>query len=264
MTHTRIQQALIYRLYWFSGILALPALIVTLLYSQFIGFRLGVSLNMAVIIFVLCLLPILKRSPYNLKVMGLLLFMTIITFLDYFAWGTLVTLQRTLLIMILVSNLFWSKKGVLLTIIYTMLLMSLISYISINHPFSLNISDHLNMSQSGSWFYLGFSFFTIVIPFVIATTDIAQQLTRKVSELRTANIQLKQSNQKLQAAYNQISKLHGILPICAQCKSIRDDEGYWQQVESYIEKNSEATFSHCLCESCTDKLYGHESWYQKS
>jgi len=45
------------------------------------------------------------------------------------------------------------------------------------------------------------------------------------------------------------------LPICASCKKIRDDKGYWQAVESYIDSHSEAKFSHGICPECIQKLY---------
>jgi hypothetical protein len=46
-----------------------------------------------------------------------------------------------------------------------------------------------------------------------------------------------------------------LLPICSGCKKIRDDKGYWSQVEKYIQKHSEATFTHSLCPDCLKKLY---------
>jgi hypothetical protein len=49
--------------------------------------------------------------------------------------------------------------------------------------------------------------------------------------------------------------LHGLLPICASCKSIRDDKGYWTQIEGYIKAHSEADFSHGICPECAKKLY---------
>ena len=56
--------------------------------------------------------------------------------------------------------------------------------------------------------------------------------------------------QELQDALAQIRTLRGILPICAYCKKIRDDRGYWSQVEAYVSSRSEATFSHGLCPEC--------------
>ena len=60
---------------------------------------------------------------------------------------------------------------------------------------------------------------------------------------------------ELQNALHEIETLQGILPICAKCKKIRDDQGYWNQIESYISKHSKATFTHGLCPECIAKLY---------
>lgn len=59
----------------------------------------------------------------------------------------------------------------------------------------------------------------------------------------------------LKEALAKVKKLSGLLPICASCKKIRDDKGYWEQVESYIKKNSEAEFTHSICPECARKLY---------
>jgi PAS domain S-box-containing protein len=61
--------------------------------------------------------------------------------------------------------------------------------------------------------------------------------------------------QDLQQALASVKSLSGLLPICAGCKKIRDDQGYWSQVESYIQKHSEATFTHGLCPDCIKKYY---------
>ena len=60
----------------------------------------------------------------------------------------------------------------------------------------------------------------------------------------------------LKEAMAQIKTLRGIIPICANCKKIRDDAGYWNQVEEYIHDHSEAEFSHGFCPECMKKLYG--------
>jgi hypothetical protein len=58
-----------------------------------------------------------------------------------------------------------------------------------------------------------------------------------------------------QVALSQVKQLSGLLPICASCKKIRDDQGYWTQIEEYIADHSEADFSHSLCPDCLKKLY---------
>ncbi len=60
---------------------------------------------------------------------------------------------------------------------------------------------------------------------------------------------------KLQDALDKIKTLKGIIPICASCKKIRDDKGYWNQIEVYIKEHTEADFSHGLCPECAKKLY---------
>ena len=60
---------------------------------------------------------------------------------------------------------------------------------------------------------------------------------------------------KLQNALDKVKFLSGLLPICSSCKKIRDDKGYWQQIESYIREHSEAQFSHGICPDCVKKLY---------
>jgi len=68
---------------------------------------------------------------------------------------------------------------------------------------------------------------------------------------------------ELEDALAEIKTLKGIVPICSSCKKIRDDKGYWNLLESFIEKHSEASFSHGICPECSDELYGKEHWYKK-
>src|SRR5919109_1748520 len=70
--------------------------------------------------------------------------------------------------------------------------------------------------------------------------DLQQSLADRVKALEEALVRVKQ--------------LQGLLPICAYCKKIRDDQNYWQQVESYISEHSEAQFSHSICPDCYEKL----------
>ncbi len=60
----------------------------------------------------------------------------------------------------------------------------------------------------------------------------------------------------LKKAMEEIRTLRGIIPICAKCKKIRDDHGFWEQVEEYVAKRSGAIFSHSVCPECARELYG--------
>jgi len=59
----------------------------------------------------------------------------------------------------------------------------------------------------------------------------------------------------LQDALDQVKTLRGFIPICANCKKIRDDKGYWNEVEKYVTEHSDAQFSHGMCPDCLQKLY---------
>ncbi len=60
---------------------------------------------------------------------------------------------------------------------------------------------------------------------------------------------------ELKKATSEIKTLRGILPICSYCKKIRDDKGYWTQVEAYIHQHTGAEFSHGICQECVKKYY---------
>jgi AmiR/NasT family two-component response regulator len=73
--------------------------------------------------------------------------------------------------------------------------------------------------------------------------------------LRRLNAELDVRNQALLEAMAQVRMLSGLLPICASCKKIRDEDGQWEDVAVYIRDRSEADFTHSLCPECLDKLY---------
>lgn len=74
-------------------------------------------------------------------------------------------------------------------------------------------------------------------------------------DLEKKALELEKANQELQASLANVKTLRGLIPICCLCKKIRDDKGYWNQIESYIRDHSEVDFSHGLCPDCAKKLY---------
>ena len=74
-------------------------------------------------------------------------------------------------------------------------------------------------------------------------------------QVRDRTAALRQETKRLQEALANVRTLSGLIPICDSCKKIRDDKGYWNQLEIYIQKNSNAMFSHGLCPDCVEKLY---------
>ncbi len=88
-----------------------------------------------------------------------------------------------------------------------------------------------------------------------AHTDVTQQKLME-EELRGKTEELEEVNEKLLNALANVKTLRGLIPICASCKSIRDDKGYWKRIESYVSQHSEADFTHSICPACDEKLYG--------
>jgi GAF domain-containing protein len=83
-----------------------------------------------------------------------------------------------------------------------------------------------------------------------ALQDIEHEVERKAAEAER-----ERSLQELQAALARVKLLTGLLPICANCKRIRDHQGSWSQVETYISSHSDTTFTHGICPECLHKLY---------
>ncbi len=94
---------------------------------------------------------------------------------------------------------------------------------------------------------------------IVAVADqVALAIDRKSSEEKRESL-----IKELHTALEEVKTLQGILPICSQCKKIRDDKGSWNQIEMYIQHHSDAMFSHGICPTCTKELYGDEDWYEE-
>jgi len=84
---------------------------------------------------------------------------------------------------------------------------------------------------------------------------INMELTHEIAERKRTEEEKEKLIHELKDALSKIKILSGLLPICANCKKIRNDEGYWQQIEIYIKDHSEADFTHGICPECAKKLY---------
>ena len=89
-------------------------------------------------------------------------------------------------------------------------------------------------------------------PFHVGELRARIEVGRRMVEMQAA---LADKIEELREAFDQIKTLRGIVPICAGCKQIRDDRGYWNQVEVYVRDHTEAQFSHGFCPDCMTKLY---------
>ncbi len=84
---------------------------------------------------------------------------------------------------------------------------------------------------------------------------LAIENAKRYQTIRDAENQLRKEKEKLEKALSEVKTLSGLIPICSHCKKIRDDKGYWNQVEAYIQQHSDAKFSHGICRDCMQLHY---------
>jgi len=97
-----------------------------------------------------------------------------------------------------------------------------------------------------------------ILPLKVGTSYRFNAFIADISERLRAKEELERMVRDLMDALTQVKTMKGLLPICASCKKIRTDEGYWKNIEAYIEEHSEASFTHGICQDCAQKLYGYQ------
>jgi hypothetical protein len=150
--------------------------------------------------------------------------------------------------------------------IFKLLMLSIICTIVSELSFTVYSSNYDFSNMVGHYFKI-FSFFLIYKAIIETGIEnpfelIFLDLDKVNSDLRKENekrLKIQKENEKLidnlQQALDEIKTLQGMLPICSFCKNIRDDQGYWNCIESYFSKHSELVFSHGLCPDCAQKHY---------
>jgi len=124
-----------------------------------------------------------------------------------------------------------------------------------------------NPTPDFRWLYLSLTvvIFIAVVAFLISGRF--YKLNRSLKEEMSRRREIERVREKLvvnlQEAIKEIKTLRGIIPICSHCKKIRDDKGYWSQIESYISEHSEAEFSHGICTECAKKYYPDMDLYDE-
>jgi GAF domain-containing protein len=84
--------------------------------------------------------------------------------------------------------------------------------------------------------------------------DALTALGRQVVQL----LELRRASAELASALKELKTLHGLLPICSYCRQVRDDAGYWSELESYVERNSQAEFTHGICPTCSATFFANK------
>ena len=149
--------------------------------------------------------------------------------------------------------------------------LTLIYYQFFANKFSLSVTASWLMGigciLSGYWFLsISFSEFLMLLIFLIPINTLGMVTQRSINRSQRhefmGQVNLQQAInekevliQELKTALDEVETLEGFLPICANCHSIRNDEGFWERVEKYIQDRTEAQFSHSICPDCLKELY---------
>ena len=98
--------------------------------------------------------------------------------------------------------------------------------------------------------------------FITVAEDFAIENAKRHQLIKETENELRKDKEKLEEALANIKTLRGLLPICMHCKKIRDEKGYWNQLEAYIYKHSDAQFSHSICQDCAKEHYPDLDLYE--
>ena len=106
-------------------------------------------------------------------------------------------------------------------------------------------------------------FFVSANGFFASLKELVETINSQKQEIEQQTTELIKTNLELETALNKVKTLSGLLPMCSHCKKIRDDKGYWNQIEAYIQDHTEAEVSHGICKECAEKYYPDYDIYEK-
>jgi hypothetical protein len=274
-------------IYMAGATLGFPTLIASVYRAQHFGFQSVMYVHLGIYLITLIMVALRHRLSFQVRTCTLLVALFVLGSGGIYSWGLMgMGIPFIMSCCVISTVLYGSRAGIFTTAIGVLIVAIFgLAVITGRHSFGFDVSVYaVNYS---SWLLAigGTALFTSLI--VITSGQLYNSLTASIRALskRTASLQLTneelqreitkrkqieeelrnyeeqleemvdQRTRELQLAVANVKMLTGMLPICASCKNIRDDEGYWHQVEVYIRSHSEVEFSHGICPECTTKLY---------
>jgi hypothetical protein len=274
-------------IYLASAIFGLPPLLASIYRTQHFGFQTVMYVQVGIYLLVLLMVGLRHRLSFQVRTYTLLSFLFVLGTGGLYTWGLLGMGIPFLMSCCVISTVLYGSRAGIFTTLLGVLIIAIFGLLVTggNHAFGFDVS--LYAVSYSSWLLAigGTALFTSII--VITSGQLYSSLMASIRALSKRTASLQETNQELekeiarrkeseaelryyeeqleemvdrrtkelQLALANVKMLTGMLPICASCKNIRDDEGYWHQVEVYIRSHSEAEFSHGICPDCTTKLY---------
>lgn len=238
-----------------SAAVAVTALIIAQFRAFVIGWTFRDVLQSIIVSFILILT--LKRKNINThnKALILIILFSIGGVSGVYTFGMLggtIFLFPTAAVIVAV---FYSFQATLMYIILSIIFFGLLAVKFCSGKETLAFSANVLLTNYSHWavYIMCIAIFFAVM--FVAIHNYRKTMTLLIDKIRHQRDELTKTNETLIEAAQNVKKLSGLLPICASCKKIRDDKGYWNQIELYIKQHSEADFSHSLCPACLESLY---------
>ncbi len=247
-TYRQVRTEVLNKLVLLVGIVAVPVVAFSVHRVLQIGWKPVFFIHL-IFVPIAILAAIFRESiRYQVKVIYLLSIFYLTSVLAYINFPMTGHGLEFQLLFVLIAVVFMGRKNAIIMIAITAITVTSIGVLSV-----LEILDPV--ADRGAWatpvsmWINTISAFSMLMVIVVVTiASIGRILNEKLIEIGTANDRLK-------LASKEIKTLRGIVPICASCKNIRDDDGYWHRVDVYVRDHTDAEFSHGICPECSEKLY---------
>ncbi|WP_222424124.1 hypothetical protein [Desulfamplus magnetovallimortis] len=252
---SRLRDLLINKILIVSAIAAVTAFASTQIRAMYIGWTYRDILNLLIVTSIVILAIKRKKIKTNHKALSIITLFSAGSITGVYYLGMLGGSVFIFPAAAVIVAVFYSYRTTLIFIVSYLLLCCIVAIrfcSGITMP-ALN-AEFLTTSYSHWVVYIICIalFFSIMCVTIHNYRKTMRIMIEKISRQRN---ELAEKNQELMDASNSIKILSGLLPICSSCKKIRDDKGYWNQLESYIKDHSEADFSHGICPECLKSLY---------
>ena len=196
-----------------------------------------------------------NKLPFQSKVISLTILLSIGGFSGVYTLGmlggTILIFPTTCVIVAVFYTKLLIRIYIGISIIFLIFVAARFCSVKSIIPFDVNFL----LSSPQHWVVYISCMATFFMVASVAIQNYRKKMEILIGKIRSQSDELAKSNESLLTALGNIKTLSGLLPICASCKKIRDDKGYWNQLESYIKEHSDAVFSHGICPDCAKQLY---------
>ncbi len=243
----------IWRSLWLMAVIAVPISLSRYFYT---GWQNVFAVHLAFLAIVTLAVVAHHRLPYNFRAVLIVVLLDLTALAGVFSFSLLGSAWWWLFLAGMLAGNFYSKRIELYHHTFGLLVMLAAAFAFISGNIKLSFDTNEYVTHLASWLTLlaGPVLFTILAFHAVRTSEEANK--NLLDEIDLSRKEKASLAQQLEQSLAEIKTLHGFIPICAHCKKIRDDKGYWDNVEAYVQAHSDAKFTHLLCPPCGEQLYG--------